>query len=374
MPKLNLNPPSIFTPTNRYILKQWDWINKNHPGEFLWPAEKNLMHNFIKSHDSGFAWTKGERGSFLTDLFLLINIPVIPHTPWVEWNFPIPPRIYEEVCVIVQKEITAGIYEQLNSSYRSWWFCILKKDGKALRLVHSLKLLNWVTIQHSGVPPIPEHPMEYFSGCACGGILDLYVRYDERLIVESSWDYTTFQTPFGALHLVTLPMGWTNLVPIFHDDVTFILQAKIPHITIPYIDDVPVKGLRSTYSKSDNSPKTIPENVGICWFIWEHFENLNRVVQRMKYCRGTFCGPKLFLCVPEIFVLGHWYTPEGQLPDESRVSAIHKWGPCQSLTEVHTFLGTIGVVQNFVKNFALHSYPLIKLMCKMNLSSLVRSK
>jgi hypothetical protein len=32
-------------------------------------------------------------------------------------------------------------------------------------------------------------------------------------------------------------MGWTNSVPIFHDDVTFILQAEISHVTIPYIDD-----------------------------------------------------------------------------------------------------------------------------------------
>ncbi len=35
-------------------------------------------------------------------------------------------------------------------------------------------------------------------------------------------------------------MGWTNSIPIFHDDVTFILQPEIPEFTIPYIDDVPV--------------------------------------------------------------------------------------------------------------------------------------
>jgi hypothetical protein len=125
-------------------------------------------------------------------------------------------------------------------------------------------------------------------------------------------------------------MGWINSVPIFHNNITFILQAEIPHVTIPYIDDVPIKGLTTTYQKVDNSYKTIPENPGICQFVWEHFENLNRVVQRMKYCGGTFSSPKLYLCVPEIFVLGHRCTPEGRLPDESRVSAIWKWGPCQS--------------------------------------------
>jgi hypothetical protein len=159
-------------------------------------------------------------------------------------------------------------------------------------------------------------------------------------------------------------MGWTNSVPIFHDDITFILQAEIPHVTIPYIDDVPIKGPTTAYQKVVDSYETIPENPGIRRFVCEHFENLNRVVQRMKYCGGTFSGPKLFLCVPEIFVLGHRCTPEGRLPDESRVSAIRKWGPCQSLSEVRAFLGTIGVIQIVIKNFSLRAHPLIKLTRK----------
>ena len=80
---------------------------------------------------------------------------------------------------------------------------------------------------------------------------------------DSSCDYMTFQTHYGALRLVTLPMGWTNSVPIFHDDVTYILQSEIPHLTIPYIDDVPVKGPSSCYMLDDGTYETIPENTGI---------------------------------------------------------------------------------------------------------------
>jgi hypothetical protein len=178
------------------------------------------MHNFMLAHISGFAWSEEERGSFRTDFFPPVDFPVVPHAPWVERNFPIPPGIYEDVCAIVQKRLAAGIYEPLNSSYRSRWFCVLKKDGKSLHPVHSLEPLNCVTIQHSAVPPIPEHLAEQFGGCACGRMLDLYVGYDERLIAETSRDYTTFQTPFGTLRLVTLPMGWTNSVPIFHLHIT----------------------------------------------------------------------------------------------------------------------------------------------------------
>jgi len=76
-------------------------------------------------------------------------------------------------------------------------------------------------------------------------------------------------------------MGWANSVPIFHEDVTFILQEEIPHITIPYIDDSPIKGPKSQYLDDAGVPETIPQNPGIRCFIWEHFHNLNHIVQHM---------------------------------------------------------------------------------------------
>src|SRR6266567_1925410 len=127
----------------------------------------------------------------------------------------------------------------------------------------SHKPLNAVTIVHAGVPPLTEQLVEQFAGRLCGAMLDLYVGYDEQALAESSRDFTTFQTPFGALRLTTLPMGWTNSVPIFHDDVTHILQAEVPHLTIPYIDDVPIKGPKSDYRGEDGTFKTIADNPGI---------------------------------------------------------------------------------------------------------------
>ena len=156
------------------------------------------------------------------------------------------------------------------------------------RIVHSLEPLNAITIQHSGVTPILEHLAEQFAGRSCGASLDLYIGYDERLIAESSRDLITFQTPYGALRLVMIPMGWTGSVPIFHDDVTYILQPEILHVTIPYINDVPVKGPKTKYLLEDGKYETILENSGIRRFVWEHFQNLNRVVQRMKYSEERF--------------------------------------------------------------------------------------
>ena len=96
---------------------------------------------------------------------------------------------------------------------------------------------------------------------------DLYVGYDERTLAVASRDYTMFQTPFGALRLVTLPMGWTNSVPIFHDDITCILGEEIPKATVPYIDNVPIKGPKTRYELEGGGYKMIEENKGIRRFV-----------------------------------------------------------------------------------------------------------
>ena len=357
MPALSPTPPP-FQPTGRYTAENKERIDSVHPGNFLWPGERDLMHHFMSLQNEGFAWNDTQRGRFCEDFFPPVLMPVVEHKPWVLRNMPIPPGIFDELCRMITVKLEAGVYERSNSSYRSRWFTVLKKGGTSLRIVHSLEPLNAVTIAHSGVPPHTEHIAEQFAGRACGGILDLYVGYDERALDERSRDYTTFQTPFGAMRLVTLPMGWTNSVPIFHDDVTYILQPEIPHTTIPYIDDVPIRGPATQYRLSDGSYQTHPENPNIRRFVWEHFQGLNRVVQRMKYCGGTFSGYKATLCAEEITVVGHRCTINGRLPDESRVAKIVNWGPCKDLSDVRAFLGTIGVARVFIRNFAHRAHAI----------------
>jgi hypothetical protein len=80
LPVLNPNPLP-FIPTNRYTLKQGDQLNKNHPGSFLWPVERDLMYHFMLAHNSGFAWSEEEQGGFrLISFHLSISLSSpIPH-------------------------------------------------------------------------------------------------------------------------------------------------------------------------------------------------------------------------------------------------------------------------------------------------------
>ena len=363
MPGLNPNPRD-YSPTGRYTQVRKDLIDKLHSGDFLWPEERKLLHEFMMLQELGFAWDDSERGTFRHDFFPPVEFPVVEHNTWVERSIPIPRGQLEEFCKVIKNKIDAGVYEPSNASYRSKFFGVIKKDGKSIRLVHALEPLNAVTIAHSGVPPATDELANHFAGRACGGVLDLYSGYDHRDIAEGSRDFTTFQTPFGALRLVKLPQGWTNSVPIFHDDVTYILRDEIPHVTIPYIDDVPIRGPGTRYERLDGTFETIPENPGIRRFVWEHFQNLNRIVQRIKYCHGTFAGGKSILCADSFSVVGHICSWAGRRPDTDRIGVILRWGPLKDPSDVRQFNGTVGVMRMFIERYGDIAEPWLKLVRK----------
>lgn len=351
MPKLSKNPPK-FKPTGRYTQERRDEFRKRHDTGFLTEQELDLVDELMCLQNKAFAWTDEEGGKFKEEYFPPVKIAVEEHVPWVLKNIPIPPGIMDEVCKQLKEKIDAGILEPSSSSYRSQWFCVLKKDGKSLRMVHSLEPLNKVTIAQSGVPPNTEEIAMRMCGRVCGGSLDVYVGYNERGLHAKSRDFTTIQTPFGALRLTKLPMGWTNSVPIFHDDMITIYRDEIPDFVQVYIDDVGIRGPSSAYLDENGVPETLPENKGIRRFVWEHVNNVLRIVQRMKYVEGTFSGTKTMVCAEEFMMVGHLCTPQGLEISESRIKVITNWGDLENIGDVRSFLGTTGLFRKYIKDYS----------------------
>ena len=355
--------PPTFEPGKRYTQERRDAYEANKYG-FLMPEEEKLVHHLIRVQEDALAWEETEKGRLKDEYFDPILFPTQEHIPWVIRNLPIPPGLYNRVVELIRAKIAAGVYEDSNSSYRSRWFCVPKKDGTSLRLVHDLQPLNKITIQDVSVPPITDTYAESFAARSCYGLLDLFVSFDQRTLDERCRDMTTFQTPLGAKRLTSVPMGYTNAPAIMHGDVTFILKDEIPDITIPFIDDVPIKGPKMRYELSDSTCEVIPENPGIRRFVWEHLNNFNRVLQRMKKAGGTFNGKKLTVCAPSAVIVGHLCTYEGRIPDDSHVQRIRDWPPCEDLRDVRSFLGTCGLVRIFIRGYALMSQPLVDLTKK----------
>lgn len=362
LPTLPTHPPP-FTPGDRYTQERMEKMRTNLDPS-LSVDETNLIHSFFRSTEFAFAWDESEKGIFSRDYFPPVRIPTLQHDPWIFKNIPIPRGLYPQIIGIIKAKIDAGTIEPSNAAYRSQWFWVLKKDGKSLRIVHNLQPLNAVTIKDSAVPPVVEPYAETFAGRACYSVLDLFVGFDQRELDPESRNLTTFQTPLGTFRLTRIPMGYTNSQQVQHGDLCYLLQDEIPDTTMPFVDDVPVRGPPTRYELPGGGFETIPENPNIRRFVWEHMNDVLRVVWRVGKAGGTFSGPKAYICVPEAVIVGHLCTYDGRRPVPDRVDKIVKWGIPRSLTEVRGFLGVLGTLRMFIRDFAMHAEPLVKLMRK----------
>jgi hypothetical protein len=163
---------------------------------------------------------------------------------------------------------------------------------------------------------------EHFAGQAYYGLLDLFVAFDQCALDMQSCDMTTFQMPLGTLQLTVVPMGHTNAAQIVHGDVIFMLQDKIPAYTIPYIDDVPVRGPATCYNQENGNCKVIATNPSIRCFVFEHWATMHQILHCIETFGATVSGMKVKICAPLIEMVGHEASYKEHMPDQLRTKVI----------------------------------------------------
>jgi len=153
-------------------------------------------------------------------------------------------------------------------------------------------------------------------------------------------------------------------VPIFYDDVTYILRDEIPKYMLPYIDDMPIRGPKTRYELPGGRVETLDQNPEIRRFVFKHLENVNRILQRMKYAGGTFSGPKTMICSDHIIIVEFECSYKEKKPTNDTIGKILCWGPCEDTTDIRAFLGTAVQCRNHIPNFVTVAVPLYKIVKK----------
>jgi hypothetical protein len=361
LPPLSMIPPD-FIPTERLTSERLKILKINNEG-FLWPEEERLFTHIFSLDQDALGFEDTERGTLKESYFSPYIIPTVPHVPWAFRNIPIPPGLREKVMDVLKRKIDAGVYEPSQSSYRSRWFCVSKKDGK-LRIVHDLQPLNAITIRDAGLPPILDEFVEPFAGRQCYTVFDLLWGFDARKVHPTSRDLTAFMTPLGLLRLTSLPTGFTNSPAEFQRCMCFILQDEIPDTANIFIDDLPIKGPQSIYPDEHGRPEVLLDNPGIRRFIWEHAQDVHRIMHRLACAGMTISAKKTQLCRPSVVIVGQKCTPEGRCPDDSRVQKVLDWPPLKTPKDVRGFLGLCGTVRIWIENYSALAKPLAELFHK----------
>ena len=76
-------------------------------------------------------------------------------------------------------------------------------------------------------------------------------------------------------------------------------------------------------------------------------------------------GMKIVLSMPHLAMLGAIVSIDGMHVSHEITTKLKKWPLCQNPTEVQGFLGTVGVVHRWIKDFAKIAKPLTLLTKKM---------
>lgn len=361
LPALSPNPPEFEHTTK--LTEERVAALKINPDGFLLPEEEKLFLDIFRMNERALAFTDDERGTFSEEYFSPYIYPTVDHIPWEQKNIPIPPGMRDKVISELKKQMAAGAYEPSQSSYRSRWFCVAKKDGN-IRIVHDLQALNAVSIRDAGTLPILDDFVEGCAGRWCYTVLDLYWGFHARKVHPAHRGLSAFHSPLGLLQLTAMPMGYTNSPVEFQNCMLFILQDEIPDVANIFIDDCAIKGPNTNYPDKDGKPETIPENSGIRRFIWEHAQDVHRVLHRVGHAGGTFSGKKTQCSRPSALILGQICSKDGRSPDEGKIKKIQDWPIPKNIHHVRQFLGLCGTVRIWIRDYSHITAPLVELKKK----------
>ena len=243
----------------------------------------------------------------------------VPHIPWQLPPIRIHDAIKDEVTHMLKDQLNSWNISYSTSSYRSRMFVVIKPKG-GLRSVYDLRSLNRISIQDAMLPPNVSKFADAFIRYSIYGTLDLYSGYPQRMLHLDLRPLTTCQTLIGNLQLNTLPMGYTNSMQEFQWSTSHIIKSLIPEKALPFVDDIRVKGLRSTYNN-----ESIPENHKICCFVWEYAHTLYTMLKLLATAGATALGKKVVLGICKVEIVGTLCNLEGTCPMHHQQNQLLLW-------------------------------------------------
>jgi hypothetical protein len=172
---------------------------------------------------------------------------------------------------LLKKKMEMGILEPSSAPYSNRWFTVPKKNG-TLRFIQDLQPVNKATIRNAGVGPTIDEFAEAFAGRSIYSVGDLYSGYDQFQLAVESRDLTTIRTPLGLVRMCTLPQGGTNSVAHMVNAMNKVLRDCILDITMPFLDDIPIKGC-----PLEEKDETVGPD-GCRKFVATHIDNCEKVL------------------------------------------------------------------------------------------------
>nr|XP_037275197.1 uncharacterized protein K02A2.6-like [Rhipicephalus microplus] len=229
---------------------------------------------------------------------------------------PIPFALRDRVFEELQRMEREGVIKPVKTSL---WAApivpVLKRDGRVWVCGDFKTTINAVTVVESyPIPKIEEH-FARLRGGKKFSMLDLQDAYQQVPLDEECQELVTINTPKGLYQFTRLPFVVSSAPAIFQREMENLLH-DLDHVVV-YFDDILVTGT------SDK----------------DHWENLGRVLDRLKTAGLRLKLSKCEFMKPEVQYLGHIISAAGLRPNPAKTEAVLEAPAPRAVKELQSYLG-----------------------------------
>lgn len=242
---------------------------------------------------------------------------------------------------IVDDLLKNDIIQESNSAYASPVLLVDKASGEK-RMCVDYRSLNKVTVKEKYPMPLVEDLIDKLKGCKCYTSLDLKSGYYQINVSETSIPKTAFVTPDGHYEFKRMPFGLCNAPSVFQRLMNTVLGNLRFDKVICYMDDLLI------------ATETLDENI----------RQLEEVLKVLQSNGLTINLEKCHFFQNSVNFLGYDISEEGVRPGKRKLQAVKDYPEPKNVHHVRQFLGLINYFRKFIRNCALISKPLVKLLKK----------
>jgi hypothetical protein len=326
-------------------------------GKDLLPRERALFRELLFKREGALAWEWEHVQRIRTEVMPPQRIKTVPHEAWQHPGFKIPHALTATVIEMLRDRLRKGVLEPCDGPYRNPWFLVGKKQTGKYRMVNAAMMINKVTKRDANMPPIADEFAEEFAGMAMASLVDLFSGYDQIELHKDDRDLTAIQTPLGLLRQTTILQGAANSVAQFQRVISVILHSIFGTKARSFLDDVAVKGPRTTYNEE------FAED-GIRQYVLEHVQNLDETLYLLELAGAVISAEKSQFLMKGIEVVGWVCDINGRRPDEAKVAKVTQWPVPSSKDELRSFVGLAVYFRILIKRFQIIMKPLYEILRK----------